>query len=163
MKNKQEIRIIKQSEENPNRFEIETIPIDEKSRVRRVHVTHDYVEFEGNVALYCKDNFIKQDGVRVNVVFHNTRMQIPILDFYKVILPYLNKNQYLQAEHVLQSKCDNNGNDIAGTLNYAYNTSIIKLYDPEKEEMFYYVRLDNVSHYSVVSENFYNTYIEASL
>lgn len=144
-----------------NTFVIELQEEDELETVNQIKVQHDYVEFIGNTMLFTdweKCPLIEGHSTANAISFRNF-VQIPIYGFYKFVLPFLNKHKYLQPEHVLQLLKDSNGNDIEGRFNYNYCNTIFKFYDSEKKQYMYAVQLEGESEHSIVTSEFYNTFV----
>lgn len=163
MKKAKYFRIIEQLD--TDKFVVELNETDELPNVRNVKVQHDYVEIEGVTSMFIDHDkcSLIQGHVCANVVSHVCSIQIPILPFYQVVLPYLNNHKYLKPEHVFSPRFDDNNRPIPNSFNYDYSNSIFRIYDSNRKEYMYHVRLKGETEFNVVTEKFYKTYIESTL
>lgn len=65
-------------------------------------VAHDYVKFIGNSGLETIDNSVKLHTVNTcaNYIPLRHMVSIPIRDMVKLVLPYLDRHQFCQPEHI---------------------------------------------------------------
>lgn len=149
-----------------NTFIIELEEQDDLQIVDEIQIEHDYVKFSGNYSIFVnweKCSLIEQNDIKTNFISLRNTVQIPIYGFYKVVLPMLNNNKYLQPSHVLQPSRNSKGEIIQNSINYSYCNTVFKYYDKEKSSYMYYVKMENETEYNIVTEKFYKKFIEPSL
>jgi len=111
----------------------------------RIEVVHDYVRLSGSFP------FIMEDGMTAHVsVLGSTT--ISIYDFYKFVLPFLNRHEYLQEAHA-------NGLNDRGKINYAYQDCIIHFFDVETRTHKVAMRAASEAEFTIVSYEFYKHFI----
>jgi len=121
------------------------IDTDISSYVDKIEVAHDYVRFSGSCPL------VMDQGTTVGIPVLGS-WSANIYDFYKFILPFLNKHEYLQEVH---AACLND----RGKINYAYQDCIIHFYDKETKTNKVAMRAANEVEFTVVSYEFYKQFI----
>lgn len=97
------MRIIK--EISDTEFVVKLDPCDyEKPKELGVVVAHDYVQFGKEMSLFtdanCKTPLNSEHRICSNIIPIYNKVQIPIRAFIEVILPFLNKHEYCQKEHL---------------------------------------------------------------
>lgn len=160
MKKMQKAQIVEQLSDT--KFVIELTPENELQAVDQFAINHDFVEFSGSSLLFTdmtKCELLKNQSVSNCISLRNT-VQIPIYGFFKVILPLLNSNKYLQPEHVLQPVKDEYGIEIPGRFNYDYTNAIFKFFNRETNQFMYAVKLEGEADYNIVTAKFYKEFIE---
>lgn len=85
-----------------NRFILKLDEKDgERNNPRPIIICHDYVSFSGRYIINSETHDIKGlHSVGCNNIGINCNVQIPIKAMQEVVLPILNKNKYLQPEHL---------------------------------------------------------------
>ena len=124
---------------------VKLVDTDIPAYSKRIEVVHDYVRLSGSFPFTMEDS----SSAHVSVLGSTT---IGIYDFYKFVLPFLNKHEYLQEPHA-------NGLNDRGKINYAYQDCIIQFFDAETRTHKVAMRSANEAEFTIVSYEFYKHFI----
>lgn len=96
------MHIIKQLSEDEFVIKMDDYDLDRQDSVR---IAHDYVQFSGKAYMNVETSldwrpYGKFKSVAANIMGYYTDLQIPIRQFIKVVLPFLNNSKYCQEDHI---------------------------------------------------------------
>ena len=134
------MHIIKQLSEDEFVIKMDDYDLDRHDAVR---IAHDYVQFSGKTYMNVeapKDwkPYGKFKSIASNILGYYTDLQIPIRQFIKVVLPFLNNSKYCQEAHVTNED---------GTPKYDYHdTTLITV---SEGKTLVHIRQENGEYYSM--------------
>jgi len=149
-------KVVKQIDED--KFEIEVVDTDEINWIDTIQVAHDYVSFTGVTYLKTDPNLssIKyRKDFSSNILPVKAELSFSIYDFYKFVLPYLNKHRFLQKKHAETLGAGDK-------INYSFKDQIFK-YKNDAGEVMYAIKLKGEKEFSIVTENIYKKLVEPNL
>ena len=134
------MHVIKQLSEDEFVIKMDDYDLDRHDSVR---ITHDYVQFSGRTYMNVeapKDwkPYGKFKSVASNIMGYYTDLQIPIRQFIKVVLPFLNNSKYCQEAHITNED---------GTPRYDYHDST--LITVSEGKTLVHIRQENGEYYSM--------------
>mgnify|MGYP003429979544 FL=1 len=134
------MHIIKQLSEDEFVIKMDDYDLDKHDSVR---IAHDYVQFSGRTYINIEGPdalkpYGKFKSIASNIMGYYTDLQIPIRQFIKVILPFLNNSKYCQEAHITNED---------GTPKYNYsNTPLITV---SEGKQLIHIRQENGEYYSM--------------
>lgn len=134
------MHIIKQLSEDEFVIKMDDYDLD---RLDSVRIAHDYVQFSGRTYMNVeapKDwkPYGKFKSIASNILSYYTDLQIPIRQFIKVVLPFLNNSKYCQEAHITNED---------GTPKYDYHdTTLITV---SEGKTLVHIRQENGEYYSM--------------
>ena len=133
------MHIIKQLSEDEFVIKMDDYDLDRHDSVR---IAHDYVQFSGRTHMNVEapeawKPYGKFKSIASNILGYYTDLQIPIRQFIKVVLPFLNNSKYCQEAHITNE-------DGAPKYNY----SDIPLITVSEGKQLIHIRQENGEYYS---------------
>lgn len=134
------MHIIKQLSEDEFVIKMDDYDLDRHDSVR---IAHDYVQFSGRTYMNVKAStdwkpYGKFKSVASNIMGYYTDLQIPIRQFIKVILPFLNNSKYCQEAHITNED---------GTPKYNYHDDTLITVSEGKQLV--HIKQENGEYYSM--------------
>jgi hypothetical protein len=126
-----------------NQFIIELREVD---NVPGCAIAHDYISLtgHGSIPLDKSIKIIKvSDNLSTNYLGSLFNIHINIRDWVMAYLPMIQKNEYCQTSHLIDS---------SGKPSYTYSDSIFKLYHKDLQKSIYYKRKPGESNYEEIEE-----------
>lgn len=135
------MHIIKQLSEDEFVIKMDDYDLNKRDAVR---IAHDYVQFYSPTTIDIKqpqdwEPYGKFKSVASNQICNFSDIQIPIRDFVKVILPFLNNSKYCQESHITNE-------DGTPKYNYHDTTPLITVAEGKK---LIHIRQENGEYYSM--------------
>lgn len=136
------MHIIKQLSEDEFVIKMDDYDLDGQGSVR---IAHDYVQFSGRTYMNVeapKDwkPYGKFKSVASNIMGYYTDLQIPIRQFIKIVLPFLNNSKYCQEAHITNED---------GTPRYDYSDATPPLMTISEGKTLVHIRQENGEYYSM--------------
>ena len=134
------MHIIKQLSEDEFVIKMDDYDLDRQDSVR---IAHDYVQFSGKTYMNVETSldwrpYGKFKSVAANIMGYYTDLQIPIRQFIKIVLPFLNNSKYCQEAHITNED---------GTPKYNYSdTTLITI---SEGKTLIHIRQENGEYYSM--------------
>lgn len=135
------MHIIKQLSEDEFVIKMDDYDLDRKDSVR---IAHDYVQFSGRTYINIEGPdalkpYGKFKSIASNIMGYYTDLQIPIRQFIKVVLPFLNNSKYCQETHIINED---------GTPKYNYEGNI-PLITVSEGKTLVHIKQENGEYYSM--------------
>lgn len=113
------------------------------NRQDSIRIAHDYVQFSGRTYMNVEASkdwkpYGKFKSVASNIMGYYTDLQIPIRQFIKVVLPFLNNSKYCQETHITNED---------GTPKYDYHDTTLITVSEGKQLI--HIRQENGEYYSM--------------
>ena len=134
------MHIIKQLSEDEFVIKMDDYDLRKHDAVR---IAHDYVQFYSPTTIDIKhpqdwEPYGKFKSIAINQIHSYSDIQIPIRDFVKVVLPFLNNSKYCQEAHITNED---------GTPRYDYHdTTLITV---SEGKTLVHIRQENGEYYSM--------------
>ena len=134
------MHIIKQLSEDEFVIKMDDYDLDRHDSVR---IAHDYVQFSGKTYMNVEGPkdwrpYGKFKSIASNIFGYYTDLQIPIRQFIKVVLPFLNNNKYCQEAHITNED---------GTPKYDYSDT--PLITVSEGKTLVHIKQENGEYYSM--------------
>lgn len=134
------MHIIKQLSEDEFVIKMDDYDLRKHDAVR---IAHDYVQFYSPTTIDIKhpqdwEPYGKFKSIAINQIHSYSDIQIPIRDFVKVVLPFLNNSKYCQEDHITNED---------GTPRYNYHdTTLVTI---SENKTLVHIRQENGEYYSM--------------
>lgn len=134
------MHIIKQLSEDEFVIKMDDYDLDRHDSVR---IAHDYVQFSGKTYMNVEVSkdwkpYGKFKSIASNIMGYYTDLQIPIRQFIKVVLPFLNNSKYCQETHITNED---------GTPKYDYHDDT--LITVSEGKTLIHIKQENGEYYSM--------------
>lgn len=135
------MHIIKQLSEDEFVIKMDDCDLRKHDAVR---IAHDYVQFYSPTTIDIKQSqdwepYGRFKSIAINQIHSYSDIQIPIRDFVKVVLPFLNNSKYCQEAHLTNEDC-------TPRYNYPDTTPLITV---SEGKQLVHIRQENGEYYSM--------------
>ena len=134
------MHIIKQLSEDEFVIKMDDYDLRKHDAVR---IAHDYVQFYSPTTIEIKhpqdwEPYGRFKSIAINQIHSYSDIQIPIRDFVKVVLPFLNNSKYCQEAHITNED---------GTPRYNYHdTTLVTI---SENKTLVHIKQENGEYYSM--------------
>lgn len=134
------MHIIKQLSEDEFVIKMDDYDLDRHDSIR---IAHDYVQFSGRTYMNIEGPdalkpYGKFKSIASNIMGYYTDLQIPIRQFIKVVLPFLNNSKYCREDHITNED---------GTPKYDYHDNTLVTVSEGKTLV--HIKQENGEYYSM--------------
>lgn len=148
-----------------NQYKVEILPRDKgQYREDGIRIVHDYIRFDSTIHFNNEDNTLSK-------ISSYEGIQIPIKSFAKIMLPLLNKHEYLQEEH-FQDRIQSEDDKYFAKYNldkprylkgdpypaYSYQNHVVHFYEDGEPKVA--VSLNGEKGFSITTLKFFNEFIK---
>ena len=135
------MQIIKQLSEDEFVIKMDDYDLRKHDAVR---IAHDYVQFYSPTTIEIKhpqdwEPYGRFKSIAINQIHSYTDIQIPIRDFVKVVLPFLNNSKFCQEAHITNE-------DGTPRYNYQGTTPLVTI---SENKTLVHIRQENGEYYSM--------------